>query len=479
MLRIEMEHFEVEPKARLALTKIDIPKFRQAVMLRLARRQELCLEKEGTITPEAIDAVVSQLQTSILEALHKHCPIARPSQYARQAWSTECSNLVHAHRAARRRYAAGHNQADEAQYKALRNQLKKQLRKESRNTWRGFVAEATEQGHNAGLWRLSKWAKKKAGKPRELPHLPPLRRDIHSPYAEDNKEKAQILAERFFPPPVAADLADIGVSRQGEPAEQIQIDIGVTAAIVQEIIQQLPSKKAPGPDGITNEVLKLCSSEISSCLADIAQACFRIGYHPREFWFTTTVVLRKEGKLDYSVPGSYRPIALEDTLGKVLEKLVAIRLSAAAEENNLLPQSQMGARRSRSTLSALSLLVDVVHTAWARNPNFVVSMLSLDLSGAFDRVSHSRLLWILQKKRLPQWVIGFIQGFLTDRRTQLAFSGFTSEVIETPTGIPQGSPLSPILFLFFASELLEMFDNANSTVGLGFVDDTNLLVWGL
>ena len=58
-----MEHFEVEPKARLALTKIDIPKFRQAVMLGLARRQELCLEKEGTITPEAIDAVVSQLQT--------------------------------------------------------------------------------------------------------------------------------------------------------------------------------------------------------------------------------------------------------------------------------------------------------------------------------------------------------------------------------------------------------------------------------
>jgi hypothetical protein len=106
-------------------------------------------------------------------------------------------------------------------------------------------------------------------------------------------------------------------------------------------------------------------------------------------------------------------------------------------------------------------------------------MLSLDLSGAFDRVSHDRLLWILRKKRLPEWVIGFIHGFLVDRKTQLTFSGFTSEVITMQTRIPHGSPLSPILFLLFASELLEMFDsNSSSIVGLGFVDDTNLIVWG-
>jgi Reverse transcriptase (RNA-dependent DNA polymerase) len=101
-------------------------------------------------------------------------------------------------------------------------------------------------------------------------------------------------------------------------------------------------------------------------------------------------------------------------------------------------------------------------------------MLSLDLSGAFDKVSHARLLWILRKKQLPEWIIGFVQGFLVDRNTPLTFSGFTSGIITTQTGIPQGSPL-PVLFLLFASELLEMFDNnAGGVVGLGFVDDTNL-----
>ena len=50
----------------------------------------------------------------------------------------------------------------------------------------------------------------------------------------------------------------------------------------------------------------------------------------------TTVVLRKEGKADYSIPGSYRPIALENTLSKILEKVIADRIADTAEEHALL-----------------------------------------------------------------------------------------------------------------------------------------------
>src|SRR5436305_9119998 len=59
------------------------------------------------------------------------------------------------------------------------------------------------------------------------------------------------------------------------------------------------------------------------------------------------------------------------------------------------------------------------------------------------------------------------------------FPGYESEWIQTQTGIPQGSPLSPILFLFFISELLADFQRVNGdTLGFGFVDDTNLITWG-
>jgi len=53
----------------------------------------------------------------------------------------------------------------------------------------------------------------------------------------------------------------------------------------------------------------------------------------------TTVVLRKEGKADYSIPGSYRPIALENTLSKILEKVIADHIADTVEEHALLPQS--------------------------------------------------------------------------------------------------------------------------------------------
>ena len=119
----------------------------------------------------------------------------------------------------------------------------------------------------------------------------------------------------------------------------------------------------------------------------------------------TTVILRKEGKVDYSIPGSYRPIALENTLSKILEKVIADRMADTAEEHALLPQSQIGARKNRSTLSALTLLAATIKSAWTMRRDFVVSMLILDISGAYDNIPYERLLYILRVKGFLEWII--------------------------------------------------------------------------
>jgi hypothetical protein len=106
-------------------------------------------------------------------------------------------------------------------------------------------------------------------------------------------------------------------------------------------------------------------------------------------------------------------------------------------------------------------------------------MLSLDISGAYDHVSTERLLWILQRKGLPEWIAGYVRSFIRGRRTRVAFDGYESNWIQVNSGIPQGSPLSPILFLFFISELLEGMQNAGEKLlAFGFIDDTNLITWG-
>jgi hypothetical protein len=104
----------------------------------------------------------------------------------------------------------------------------------------------------------------------------------------------------------------------------------------------------------------------------------------------------------YDVAKAYRPIALLNTLGKVLEKIVARRVSALVEAHNLLPATQIGARLGRSTVIALEMLTEQIRTVWANDPSLVASMLSLDISGAFDNISYKRLIYNIRDARLLQ-----------------------------------------------------------------------------
>jgi hypothetical protein len=98
--------------------------------------------------------------------------------------------------------------------------------------------------------------------------------------------------------------------------------------------QSPPPNKALGADGIPNKVWRLLASEDSashqafiSTLLSIFNACLRIGHNPQHFQTSITVTLRKAGPRDYRLPKAYRPVALLNTLGKILEAIIAIRVA--------------------------------------------------------------------------------------------------------------------------------------------------------
>ena len=138
----------------------------------------------------------------------------------------------------------------------------------------------------------------------------------------------------------------------------------ITKEIV-KTISCLLNNTVLGLDRILNEALKTYRPLIVPWLMDIVRVYFTIGYYLRLRRAITMVILYKEGKADYLLLGSYYPIALENTLSKILERIIAERIVDIAKEYTLLPQSQIGAKKNRLTLLVLTLLTSTIKTAWA------------------------------------------------------------------------------------------------------------------
>jgi Reverse transcriptase (RNA-dependent DNA polymerase) len=398
---------------------------RQACEKQGTRRRYALQKLDSKGLQEALEATGWQHSTRPLESLQealethlpRHCPKAKPSERARLDWSPHAAELLAGARRARCRYTITNYLEDRQDSRRLSNQLRREIKRVSYANWRNLVSTLIadqKHGKNKGLWRLSKWSRRTAGRPHTDPHIPPLRRREEEQSTEVDAERVQILAEKFFPPPLELSLTTAGAS---QPIRILEADQLVSQEEVQRVLNHLPSGKAPDPDGIPNEVLRILGLSISEGLAQAISSEFAGGTLPARYKESVTITLRKEGKKDYSLPGSYRPIALKNTLAKVVEKVIANRLSQITEEHDLLPWTQMGARKNRSTLSTIGLITVCVQTAWRARPGCVVSMLSLDLAGAFNNVPHSRLLEILRLKGLPSWLTDIIASFMQDRRT--------------------------------------------------------------
>ena len=165
-------------------------------------------------------------------------------------------------------------------------------------------------------------------------------------------------------------------------------------------ISRLLNNTVPKPDRILNKALKTYRLLIALQLADVARVCFTIGYYPRLRRVMIIFILYKKGKADYLFPGSYRPIALENTLSKILKRVIADCMADTAKKYTLLPQSQMGARKNHLTLSVFILLTATIKSAQAMRRDFIILILSLDISSIYNNIPYKCFFIYLQGKRL-------------------------------------------------------------------------------
>ena len=280
----------------------------------------------------------------------------------------------------------------------------------------------------------------------------------------DNAGKSKALYDSFFYPPPA----DAGIDPDFTyPPAKFKFK-PISDAQVLRAIKKLKPYKAPGPDGISNSVFTHCADLLVPWLGILFRATFELSYYPDPWKIYDTLVMRKPGKPDYSLPKAHRPVAQCKTTPKILSSCIGDTFIFYAEKLGLLPETHFGCRPGRTATDSLHYLVKWVRDSLRKG--LVVSALCLDIQGAFPNTVIPRLIHNLRVRGIPEEYTEWIQRRVQGRRTTLCFDDYRSEMFEVLNGLDQGCPASGPLYIFYNADLIDI-PISKDELASAFVDD--------
>jgi len=252
------------------------------------------------------------------------------------------------------------------------------------------------------------------------------------------------LLSHFFPstpPPTNAPLT-LSPYPDYSPLSQEEITLALSKS---------SNTSAPGPDTVSYEVWKQVHRSCPALLTKLLSPLLLYGHHPASLKKANGIVLDKPGKASYDTPSSFRVIVLLETLSKILERVIASRLSLLARHVALLHPHQTGSLPGLSTFDATYTLTHDVRLLQRLGSK--VSSLFLDIKGGFDNVNPGQLTSALRAKGVHKYLTAWVGSFLTNRMCRLLFQGSPRVFSPVAVGNPQGSPISPLLFVIYVSPL--------------------------
>lgn len=376
------------------------------------------------------------------------------------------------HGLANKSHAKCANRADPAheRYRRERSDYTEQIRRAKKEHWYSWLKSISA----SSIWTANRFISGPAtdGGRARIPALRVMDELGMEREVRDNKGKSAALFSTFFLPAPAQNTRD---SNSSYPPPKAPFK-NITNAQISRAIGKIAQYKAPGPSGVSNAVLTHCKELITPHLGPIFRATFSLKIYPAQWKTSKTIVLRKLGKPSYATAKAYRPIALLDTIAKILSSCVAEHLSYMAEAHAMLLQNHFGGRPGRTATDSLHLVTKFIKDAWRRKK--VVSALFLDVAGAYPAVDIPKLLHNMQKWGVPIEYTNWLKEKYRGRHTTINFDDFESAIIKIVSGADQGCPMSQLIFQFYNADLIEPDILHPEELKVGFVDDVALLAEG-
>jgi hypothetical protein len=427
-----------EPSRKLRADTLDLP-----VFLALLASNLNGVEASSP-TEASLDSTASNLVSAIHSAYQGSARRTLGQHTGQPWWDDQCSQT-------RQLYRTG---------ECTRRDLRHAIRRAKRQFWQSKLDAAVQSKE---VFNMSKWHRS-TGSYRSPPLRDPSSPD--QPPAVSLPDKRAVLVRNLLQN--TAEAGDIPLDTPAVPSTSLPFPDVLDTDVERAILRT--GNTAPGLDEIPTCILQIAWPLIKHLVCQLFQDCLRIGYHPKCFRQAILAIIQKPNKADRSSPRSYRPIALLSVLGKGLERLLARNMAWVAVTHQVLASQQFGALPLRSAVDLTTCLTHDIEDALNRRQT--ASLLTLDVKGAFDAVLPGRLVRRLREQGWPNNLVRWVASFATSRSAQLRFDGELGPSIDIQCGLPQGSPVSPILFMLYLAPLLQL---GNPDTRFGYADDVALL----
>ena len=416
-------------------------------------------EIDNRLSQEADNLVHSDLDTRVelfcsvtLDAARRHVG-RRPVDPNRKTWLTaEVRAAIRERNALRRQI--GTRRQDWIQ--ACRR-VRELIREAKERQWHHFVEGLEWDTDCAKVWRVI----------RSLSDAPRSRGERNEVLVHNGKaylpgrQKAEAFARHYAsvsrlrcskPERSRARAAQRMVREYGESEDAGAESSPFSLDELSRALQHMKARAAGGEDGIAPRFLKALGPVARQFLLDCFNNSWLTGYCPQSWRNGVIIPLLKSGKPASKVE-SYRPVCLTSCLAKTLERMVAARLQHMAEANGWWCREQAGFRKLRCTEDQVLRLTQSISDGFQRRPSQRTVMALLDFSRAYDTVWREELLKDLATAGVPTRFVLWLRGFLRNRQACVRVDGVQGRYRSFRQGVPQGSVLSPLLFLFYINSL--------------------------